>query len=76
MLNYIGAYKYYWGGEHEAKGIEMLPMLPVDWQASAVWGEEAGYFREIAGMSIATVGGPHSAVDSFNCRQPSGLHKL
>ena len=36
-------------------------------------GEEAGRFREVAGVSIVAAGSPCSAVDTFNCRQPSGL---
>ena len=53
----------------------MLPTLVVGWRASAVRGEEAGCFREVAGMSIIAVGSPHSTVDTFSCRQPSGLNK-
>ena len=56
-------------------GGEMLPTLVVGWRASAVRGEEAGCFREVAGMSIVAVGSPHSTVDTFSCRQPSGLNK-
>ena len=39
-------------------------------------GEEVGHFCKIAGMSIVAAGGPCSAVDTINCRQPSGLNKL
>ena len=49
----------------------MLPTLAVDWRASAVRGEEAGRFREVAGISIVAAGSPRSAVDTLNCRQPS-----
>ena len=43
-----------WGGgaEREARGGEMLPTLAVGWRASALRGEEAGRFREVAGVSI------------------------
>ena len=40
-------------------GKEMLPML-VRWRASALRGEEAGRFREVAGVSIVAAGGPRS----------------
>ena len=32
------------------RGRLMLPMLAVDWQASAVRDEEVGHFREVAGI--------------------------
>ena len=48
----------------------MLPTLVVGWRASALRGEEAGCFREVACMSIVAAGG------QFNSRQPSGLNKL
>ena len=54
----------------------MLPMLAIGWQASVVRGEEVGHFCEVAGMSIIAAGGLHSAVDTINCRQPSGLNKF
>ena len=38
---------------------EMLPMLVVDWRVSAVRGEEAGHFCEVAGVSIIAAGSPH-----------------
>ena len=38
----------------------MLPTLVVGWQASVLRGEEAGRFREVAGLSIIGAGGPHS----------------
>ena len=44
----------------EARGGEMLPMLAVGWRASALWDEEAGRFREVAGVSIVAAGGPRS----------------
>ena len=36
--------------------------LTVGWQASALRGEEAGHFCEVAGVSIVAVGGPVFAV--------------
>ena len=51
-------------------------MLEIGWQASAVRGEEARHFREVASVSIVTAGGLHSVVDTFNCGQPSCLNKL
>ena len=51
-------------------------MLVVSWQASAVIGEEAGHFHKVAGVSIVAVESPHSEVDTFNCRQSSGLNKV
>ena len=45
-----------WGGG--GRGGEMLPMLVGGWQASASRGEEAGRFREVAGVSIVAAGGP------------------
>ena len=38
----------------------MLLMLVGDWRASALRGEEAGHFREVAGVSIVAVGSPRS----------------
>ena len=38
----------------------MLPTLVVGWQASALRGEEAGRFREVAGVSIIAAGGQRS----------------
>ena len=35
---------------------EMLPTLPVGWRASALRGEKAGRFREVAGVSIDDAG--------------------
>ena len=52
----------------------MLPTLAGGWRASALRGEEAGRFREVAGVSIIAAGGPRSR--HFNSRQPSGLNKL
>ena len=56
------------GAEREARGVaecrtrggEMLPMLAGGWRASALRGEEAGRFREVAGVSIVAAGGPRS----------------
>ena len=38
----------------------MLPTLAVGRRASALRGEEAGRFREVAGVSVAAAGGPRS----------------
>ena len=38
----------------------MLPTLAVRWRASALMDEEAGRFREVAGVSIIAAGDPHS----------------
>ena len=38
----------------------MLPTLVVGWRASALRGKEAGRFREVAGVSFVTAGGPRS----------------
>ena len=38
--------------ERRTRGGEMLPMLEVGWRASALRGEEAAPFREVAGVSI------------------------
>ena len=46
--------------ERRTRGGEMLPTLAVGWRASALSGEEAGRFREVAGVSIAAAGGPRS----------------
>ena len=56
------------GGEREARGVverrtrggEMLLMLAGVWRASVLRGEEAGRFREVAGVSIVAAGGPRS----------------
>ena len=48
------------GAEREERGGEMLPMLAGGWRASALRGEEAGRFREVAGVSIVAAGGPCS----------------
>ena len=39
-------------------------------------GKEVGRFREVAGMPIIAAGGLGLTVDTFNCRQPSGLNEL
>ena len=39
----------------------MFQTLVTGWQALAVRGEEAGRFREVAGVSIVLAGGPRSA---------------
>ena len=41
----------------------MLPTLAIGWQASAVRGDEALHFRQVAGVSIVVVGSPRSATD-------------
>ena len=38
----------------------MLPTLVVGWRASTLRKEEAGRFREVAGVSIVAAGGPRS----------------
>ena len=49
-----------WGpsAKRRTRGGEMLPTLAGGWQASALRGEEAGRFREVAGVSIVAAGGP------------------
>ena len=49
--------------------------LAVGWRTSAVRGEEAGRFCEVAGVSIVAAGSRRSVVDTLNCRQPSGLNR-
>ena len=63
------------GVERKVRNGEMLPTIAVGWRASALRGEEAGRFREVAGLSIVAAGGPRSRIH-FNSRQPSGLSKL
>ena len=46
--------------ERRTRGGEMLPKLAVSWRASKLRGEEAGRFREVAGVSIVAAGGPRS----------------
>ena len=53
------------GGECRTGGGEMLPMLVVGWQASAVRGEEAGHFHEVVGVSIIVAGGPRFMTNSL-----------
>ena len=48
------------GAERRTRGREMLPTLVVGWQASVLRGEEAGRFREVAGVSIVFAGSPCS----------------
>ena len=43
----------------------MLPTLAVSWRASAVRGEEAKHFCEVADVYIVAVGCLHSAVDTL-----------
>ena len=40
------------GAERRTRGGEMLPTLAGGWRASALRGEEAGRFREVAGVSM------------------------
>ena len=51
-----------WGpsAKRRTRGGEMLPTLAGGWRASALRGEEAGHFREVAGVSIVAAGGPRS----------------
>ena len=53
----------------------MLLTLAVGLQASALRGEGAGRFCEVAGVSIIAVGNPRLC-RHFNSRQPSGLNIL
>ena len=55
--------------ERRTRGGEMPPILAVGWRASALRGEEAGCFREVAGVSIVAAG------RQFNSRQPNGFNK-
>ena len=41
----------------------MLPMLVIGWQASAVRGNEALHFRQVACVSIVVTGSLHSVTD-------------
>ena len=45
--------------ERRMPGGEMLSILAVGWQTSAVRGKEAGCFCDVAGVSIIVAGGPH-----------------
>ena len=58
------------GAKHRIWGREMLPMLVV----ASFSIEEAEHFCKVVGVSIAAAGSPHSVVDTFNCRQLSGLN--
>ena len=51
-----------WGpsAKRRTRGGDMLPTLAGGWRASALRGEEAGRFREVAGVSIVAAGGPRS----------------
>ena len=46
------------GAERRTRGGEMLPTLAVGWRASELRDEEAGRFREVAGVSIVAAGSP------------------
>ena len=41
----------------------MLTTLAIGWQASAVRGDEALHFHQVAAVSIVVAGSPHSATD-------------
>ena len=41
----------------------MLTTLAIGWQASAVRGDEALHFHQVAAMSIVVAGSPRSATD-------------
>ena len=43
------------GAEHRIRDGEMLPMLAVGWQASALRCEEAGHFCKVADVFIIAV---------------------
>ena len=59
-------------GGGQARGGEMLPTLPVGERASALRGEEAGRFREVAACpSLMRVVHVHSR--HFNGKQPTVL---
>ena len=53
--------------EVRTQGGEMLLILAVGWQASAVRCEKVGHFCKVAGMSIVSVDGPHFTVDTLDC---------
>ena len=53
----------------------MLLMLQVDSKALTLRGEEAGCFREVAGVSIVDAGGSRARSRHFSGRQPSGIGK-
>ena len=46
-------------GCHRVQGGEMLTTLAVGWRALALRSEEAGCFREVAGVSIVDAGSSH-----------------
>ena len=46
--------------DREARGGERLSTLAVGWRATALRGEKAGRFREVAGVPIVAAGGPRS----------------
>ena len=54
----------------------MTKTLAVALRALALRSEEAGRFREVAGVSIVNAGGPYSLYRHFNGRQPSGLNTV
>ena len=48
------------GAERSTRGGEMPPTLAIGLRASTLRGEEAGRFREVAGVFIVAAGGPRS----------------
>ena len=44
--------------KRRTRGRDMLPKLVIGWRASAVRGEEAGHFCEVAGVPIIAASGP------------------
>ena len=53
------------GGGGWVRDGEILPTLTVGLWASVMWGEEAGRFRKVLGVSIVVAGGPCSAIDTL-----------
>ena len=53
------------GGGGRTWGGEMLPTLAVSWRASALRGEKAGCFHEVAGVSIVDTGCLHLRLDTL-----------
>ena len=54
---------------------ELLPTLELSWRASAVSGEEAGRFHEVAGVSTVVAGGPRSATNTKSIKQTAKWFK-
>ena len=53
------------GAECTTRGGDILPTLAVAWRASVMWGEEAGRFHKVVGVSIVVAGGPCSVIDTL-----------